>query len=156
MSETAVIKVDRCEAADGKKPFKLFDGNGRDYATFDTTRGTEAMAFVGKQAKITFSEKPSKDGRFTNRYLDAIEEIPTDEEHALGDGTYVKGKENPSTQRSIHASVALQQAVATLTHTVGMNATPKEVSERILPLASEYFRWLLQRTGLETDEDIPF
>ena len=74
MSETTVV-VQRVEEAAGNKPWKLFDGNDTDYATFKDDLGKDAQALVGKRAKLTFSEKPSKDGRFTNRYLDAIEAV---------------------------------------------------------------------------------
>jgi len=74
MSETAAV-VQRVEEAAGNKPWKLYDGNDTDYATFKDDLGKDAQALVGKRVKLTFSEKPSKDGRFTNRYLDAIEEL---------------------------------------------------------------------------------
>jgi hypothetical protein len=158
MSEATVL-IKKIEEKDGKRPYKLIDGNSVEYATFKDDIIRPARELIDKTATITFTEKETeKDGRtYTNRYLDKVEAAPEPvEEPKFGDGSYVKGKENPSTQRSISAAVALQQAVATLAHTFPPDATSRQVFERVGPLASEYFRWLLQRTGLQTDEDIPF
>ncbi len=158
MSETATLLIaDIAEPKTGtgkKGPwtrYALKDGNGDYYSTFQKSAFDPAYELKGKKAKVTYEV----DGDFKN--IVSIEPAEEESEDVkFGDGSYVKGKENPSTQRSISAAVALQQAVASMTHTIGTSMTPKEASERVLPLASEYFRWLLQRTGLETDEDIPF
>ncbi len=158
MSETATVLVDSIDEKNGVSDkgrawtkFALKDANGEFYSTFDGSVIAPARNLIGQRVEIDYEVS----GKFKN--LTAIREIAQPaEDPKFGDGSYVKGKENPSTQRSISAAVALQQAVGSMTHTIGTSMTPKEASERVLPLASEYFRWLLQRTGLETDEDIPF
>lgn len=150
---TATVLIDKIAESSGTaksgKPWTKWaikDANGEYYSTF--SRDVLNGAKEGDRVEIDFDV----DGKFKN--LTAVR--PVEAEPKLGDGSYVKGRENPDTQRSISASVALQQAVATMAHTIGTSVTPKAASERVLPLAAEYFRWLIQRAGLESDEDIPF
>ncbi len=158
MSETATLviaQIPEPKTGTGKKGawtrYAFKDGNDEFYSCFSKTVFEPAYGLKGQKAQVTYDV----DGDFKN--IVKIEPAEDEaEEPKLGDGSYIKGQEHPSKQRSIHAAVALQQAVASMTHTIGTSMTPKEASERVLPLAGEYFRWLLQRTGLETDEDIPF
>lgn len=126
--------------------------DGEWYSTFD--EALAAKLVEGKRFKVEYESKPVN-GRVI-RDLKTVELVEAEEPQSNGDGTYVKAKENPSTQRSISAAVALQSAVATVSHTIGKDTPVGDAADRVNTLASHYFRWLLQRTGLETDSDIPF
>ena len=70
------ILVNKVVAKDGKKPWKLYDGNGVEYVTWDDALGASAQALQGEQAKIdvTVTEKPGQGGAiFVNRLLNGIE-----------------------------------------------------------------------------------
>lgn len=165
MSEkaTATVVVKELKTATVGTPpktlHKLIDGEGLEYATFKEAIIAPARELEGKSAVLNFTVKTTiKDGTtYTNRYLDkvdpAAEETP---EPKLGDGSYVKGRENPSTQRSIAAAVALQQAVATINHTIGKDLTAKDINEKVEPLAHAYFLFLLRAGRLMDEEDVPF
>ena len=127
---------------------------GLDLSTKKPELGQILLACRGQRADIEISTKVN--GNFTNNYLDEISPANPTEAPLPGSGNYVKGKEAPETQRAIAAAVALKEAVNTANHTVRPDMTAKEVSEKVLPLASSYFHWLLWRSGLGTEEDIPF
>jgi hypothetical protein len=154
MDEIFVEKKVVKEGANDGRPWKrtaVKDVISDDWlSTFD--EGLAAKLEEGKRYRVEYESKP-----VNGRVLKTLKSVePIEAEEPPNGGEPIRARENPSTQRSISASVALQQAVTTMSHTVGTSMTPKEASERVLPLAAEYFRWLLQRTGLETDADIPF
>ena len=160
MEEITVTKTSYKEGT-GKNGGKwerwgIKDENDEWYATatfFDTHKPDWVPLFVeGNRLKVAYTSEMFN-GR-VSRNLTAVEQVG--EAPKLGDGSYVKGAGNPKDQRAIFASVALQQAVATMQHTISKDMTPKAVAERVEPLAWKYFEILLRAGRLMDDEDIPF
>jgi len=128
---------------------------GQFYSTFEKSLVEPAYQLEGKPAVIEFTES----GKFKNLVsVKAAENgAVVSEAPKAGDGSYVKATENPRTQRAIAASVALQASVAAYSGSFGFEHTPKQVSEKVRPLAQDLYRFLLQLGGVwDDDVDIPF
>lgn len=138
------------------KPYLLVkqDGEETGYFSWDEV---EARYTVAKQAEdngLALTIVHDGDERFPS-----ITELRGPVE---GNGSGPKARETIHTSSGSDllgkaVNTALMQAVATMTHTVKTDATPKEVSERVLPLAGAYLLWLKEQNGMQvTPEDIPF
>lgn len=69
------ILVNKVIAKDGKKPWKILDGNGVEYVTWDDALGAQAELLLNSQAEIEaeVKEKPGRDGViFVDRLLKEI------------------------------------------------------------------------------------
>ena len=73
----------------------------------------------------------------------------------LGTGEYVKAKTPKDDKLATDKRTCLMQATAAMAHTIGKDMTPKQASERILPLASAMWLWLIT-TYDGPDDAIPF
>jgi hypothetical protein len=157
--ETTVVVQEVKHVKDGmsgRGPWSLYhviDGNGDKFSVFNKGLVSIAEGLVGKKALLGYEENEK------GRSLKEIHAVAEDAEPpALGTGEYVRGQTAPSDKASIRASVALKAAVDTLSHTIKTDATPKQASEQILPLAGAYDLWLRTMSGIEIgpDEDVPF
>jgi hypothetical protein len=69
----------RCfETRSGNARFVARDADGREYTTFHEEIGERAKALKGRRVRISYHEVQR--GRYTNVYLDALEEIPESHE----------------------------------------------------------------------------
>lgn len=169
MSETTTTVIEKVFTANGNKNgrewtrYDVKAGDGRKYVTFKDPVGRAAQGCEGHPAELEFTVQTNDRG--TNYLLDAVrgplnaDAVPKKPEGGNG---YVKAQENPDTQRSIRASVALEHAVASYTD-FPQGATPKQVAEIVLPLADAYMNWLAERSAAPAekptftgDDDVPF
>lgn len=159
MPETTVMVAEVKHVKDGtsaKGPWSLYhviDGNGEKFAAFNKGLVAIAEGLVGKKATLGYDE--NEKGKSLKEIHAAPEEAETP---ALGTGEYVVGQKAPSDKRGINAAVSLKAAVETLSHTIPTDATPKQASERILPLAGAYMLWLSIQSGMHDGDDssVPF
>jgi len=160
MPETEVVIAEAKKLKEGssqKGPWKLYsivDGNGSRFSSFNDAHFELAQTLIGKRAKITYDE--NEKGKTVKELAGPLDNNGPDAEPKLGTGEYVRGQTAPNDKRSIAASVALKAAVDTLNHTIKTDSTPKSASERIIPLADEYFLWLSGKAGVQQESDVPW
>lgn len=132
---------------DGRKwvryDLKPADDDDARYSTFSDSIGSKAQEWEG--AKVTVAYEETERG---NKITDLRQES------APADKPQFSKQARPEEQRNIHASVALQQAVATLTHTIKVDTETEEIRKRVLPLARAYYHTLRELVG--DDEGVPF
>ena len=84
----ATITVDSVrtfETRSGSTRYVVKDGDGNEYTTFREHIGNAALGLEGKRARIEYHEEQRD--RFTNVYLDKIEELPDEPGGPDGDQT---------------------------------------------------------------------
>lgn len=81
------IMISRVVHRDGRQPWKVYDGNGVEYVTWDDSIGAAADALLEQQAKISYEvqEKPGRDGVvFKNRLLKEVDRYQEERTEARG------------------------------------------------------------------------
>ena len=81
-----IVKVERIDAhktQSGNTRFVLTDDRGREFTTFKEPIARQAVAAEGRRARNTFHE--AQRGNFTNVYLDAVEQLPEQEDDETAD-----------------------------------------------------------------------
>jgi hypothetical protein len=158
MSEATVLvqSVELKEGVSQKtgKPYRrviLTDGNGNQHSSFEVGMYEIAKPYEGKQAIVD----AIPNGKFSD--LLSVKPLPEDPKEKLGTGDYVRGQTAPADKKSIHASVALKEAVASLSHTIRPDDEAVEIHKRVAALGDFYFSWLQTKSGfLLDDPDVPF
>ncbi len=150
MSETLNIEtVEPKQTKQGKHYLRVKAG-GRWLSVWGESDMEKLREAEGQEIKGSVAEK---DGFFNLTHVDVLGESPK-----LGDGTYVKGKENPSTQRSIMASVALEHAVVLVKDRLAAkpDLTVDDAAKVVESLATRFHVHLLRRARIMDADDIPF
>lgn len=141
MSQVTTVLVEDVSEKQGEtngKPWTRYvikDGNGDFYSTFEA--GVAVDELKGKRVEIEWEQH----GSFRNLLRATVAEEAA-ETPPLATGEYVKGKEAPETQRAIHASVALERAVA------WCSVIPERdvITEHgVLLVANRFYGWLRDR-----------
>jgi hypothetical protein len=167
MPELEVVIAEVLPKKSEKAPHAAKDGNGLILKAWSEAKGNGFALgpsgfepYVGKTVRVGYEPKSREwEGKtYTDNFITSFEEVVSTEPPAMGTGDYVVGQKAPSDKRGINAAVALKAAVAALSHTIKTDATPKEASERILPLAGSFNLWLSTTSGLDIGDDrfIPF
>jgi hypothetical protein len=158
----ATVLIDRVEVKEGVsektgKPWKrlvVVDGNGNYYSSFEPGLFELARGLEKHRAVISFEQE----GKFQN--LTAIRPAEKPVEEKLGTGEYVKGQAAPSDARRILLCVAWERACELTAIEVRSNPsiqwTPALIHEAAEKHSNLIFASLLRKSGLMTDEDIPF
>jgi hypothetical protein len=151
MSETATVQIREVEAKTTKngKAYELAKGSdGRTYKAWNNNLGQ----FKDQWVRLNYEES-SWVGTSGKEFIDLVVqkvEGPVEAPDAAdqpavppvpGTGEYIAARENPEKQRSIWASVALEQARAAYAP-FPKDATPKQVHERVGVLAQAFFQVL--------------
>lgn len=139
------------EGAKNGKPWKRFDIKPVEhpddrYKTFSASIGSKAVEWTG--AKVTAEYTENEYGRdITELRLEGAPPEP-------GAKPYEKAAENPKTQRSIAAAVALKEAVATVSHTIKVDDDLETIGKKVGPLTRKYFNLLNELSG--APPEVPF
>lgn len=150
---TAVIKEVKKVASgtNARGPWELnlvIDGNEEAYSTLKAEQVELANNLVGRKAKLTY-EVTEKGKRLSEIAGPLDDDTPVSEPG-------IRAATNPNDKRGMAASTALKAAVDALSHTLGSDARAKEASERVIPLADEFFLWLTGKAGVQEPDDVPF
>jgi hypothetical protein len=84
MDVVSTLEDVRCfETRSGNARFVAQDAEGREYTTFHEAIGERAKALKGRRVRISYHEVQR--GRYTNVYLDEIEEVPGAPQETVSD-----------------------------------------------------------------------
>jgi hypothetical protein len=84
MDAVSTLEDVRCfETRSGNARFVARDAEGREYTTFHEKIGERATALKGRRVRISYHEVQR--GRYTNVYLDEIEEVPDTGQETVND-----------------------------------------------------------------------
>jgi hypothetical protein len=139
MSQVSTVQVEDISEKSGVNQkgnawtrWALKDGNGDWYSTFE--KGVVHEGLKGQRVEVEWEQN----GDYRNLLRATVQAAKPE----LGTGEYIKAKEPPSTQRGIHASVALGHAVAWCSVTEGKDV----LSEHgVVKVAQVFFDWLTDR-----------
>jgi hypothetical protein len=160
MSEATVV-IDKVFTKEGEKNGKSWkrydikDRNENRYSTFNATQGELAEHGVGKRFKLIYEES-----QFGNNLKEISGPVEEETPPTPGAGNYIRSTPASAELKGKAVNTALMQAVAAMTHTITPAMTPKEASERILPLAAAFLLWNLEQNNIGpeigSDDNIPF